>query len=390
MTIEEFQILKNTNLDQYINDNTIELAFKGVSPIVCREIKYLQKARKKMPVYYDARAIIPSLSFEQSSSGFTSSVKNYHGRLCVDMTCGLGVDSLHLSHHFDKVISIERDEVLCEVARYNFKKIGVSNIEVVNAASLDYLSKYEGADIDLIYVDPARRSEDKKVYLFEDCSPNIFDLLKIAPKLTGRVVIKSSPLFDVKEAERLFAAYGEVIAETISVDNECKELVIDIKFSEHKLFTLKNTVIDKYGVVKYYTFDPSELRSTLVSIKEEIGSEYNYLHVADISFYKSRTLESYLCKYLKDSSLCISGVNGVVFSESELRDIAGKSYKIKHILSLKPKQIKSYLKANKIKSLSILKRGGKHNTTELRKMLGLKDGSDATIIEVNDFIVFLE
>ena len=61
--------------------------------LVATQVKYLQRARRKLPSYYEARAILPPLAFEQSSSEAAATRKSWRGDVCIDLTCGLGVDS---------------------------------------------------------------------------------------------------------------------------------------------------------------------------------------------------------------------------------------------------------------------------------------------------------
>lgn len=53
---------------------------------VATQVKYLQRARRKLPSYYAARAILPSLAFEQSSSEECAAHKQYGGKLAIDLT----------------------------------------------------------------------------------------------------------------------------------------------------------------------------------------------------------------------------------------------------------------------------------------------------------------
>ncbi|UKI39447.1 MAG: hypothetical protein L6V35_00490 [Alistipes putredinis] len=106
--------------------------------LIASQVKYLQRARTKLPVLYDARCVIPSLAFEQASSQTCAGFLDCGGKLCIDLTCGLGIDAMYLARRFEKVISLERDEVLAAVARENFARLGITNIEVVNTSAEDF------------------------------------------------------------------------------------------------------------------------------------------------------------------------------------------------------------------------------------------------------------
>ena len=222
----------------HLNDDPtkVALSLRENGPLVATQIKYLQRARIKLPAYYAAQCILPPLSFEQASSEESASLKHYTGHTCLDLTCGLGVDAFHFSKCFDQVVTVEQSAELCEIARINFERLQARNIRIITTTAeqdvADLNSRAESiGPIDLIYIDPARRdSQGKKVWLLEDCSPNVTKLLPSFLQLSPLVVIKASPLFDIDEAFRLFGEKCSV--EIISVRGECKEVLIEIRNSQ--------------------------------------------------------------------------------------------------------------------------------------------------------------
>lgn len=222
----------------HLNDDPtkVALSLRENGPLVATQIKYLQRARIKLPAYYAAQCILPPLSFEQASSEESASLKHYTGHTCLDLTCGLGVDAFHFSKCFDQVVTVEQSAELCEIARINFERLQARNIRIITNTAEQYVADLNsGAEsigpIDLIYIDPARRdSQGKKVWLLEDCSPNVTKLLPSLLQLSPLVVIKASPLFDIDEAFRLFGEKCSV--EIISVRSECKEVLIEIRNSQ--------------------------------------------------------------------------------------------------------------------------------------------------------------
>ena len=189
ITSNDIATLLDPQLRDYIaghlsdDPGRVALSLREHGALIATQIKYLQRARVKLPSYYAALCILPPLSFEQSSSEETASVKRYSGDTCLDLTCGLGVDAFYLSKRFRQVIAVERNAELSEIARINFRLLGVQNIRVVNSPAEAFLEQLRGqtqttpdrnsGTIDLIYIDPARRDDQgKKVWLLEDCSPD--------------------------------------------------------------------------------------------------------------------------------------------------------------------------------------------------------------------------
>ena len=215
-------------IDQNIERDAAVVALDKRVPhasLVATQVKYLQRARRKLPSLYAARCIIPSLAFEQSSSEECAAAKRLSGGTLLDLTCGLGMDSIAFAKRFERVVALERDEILAEVVRENLRRMGVANVEVVTTSAEEYIATCNER-FDWVYADPDRRTaEGKRVVRLEDCSPNMVALYAQLKRITERVAIKNSPLFDVDEAFRLFGACG---VEVISLGGECKEVNIYI------------------------------------------------------------------------------------------------------------------------------------------------------------------
>ncbi|MEO0472724.1 MAG: RsmD family RNA methyltransferase, partial [Bacteroidota bacterium] len=86
----------------------------------------------------------------------------------LDLTCGLGVDSLYLSQNFESVTSIEANPVLADIATHNFGLLNRSNIQVIHDTAETFLQNRIGPIFDLIYIDPSRRNAaGKRVHSLE-------------------------------------------------------------------------------------------------------------------------------------------------------------------------------------------------------------------------------
>ena len=143
------------------------------------------------------------------------------GTLC-DLTCGLGIDSLAFSGFARQVISYERSTELALAAARNFKRLGVSNIEVRNE---EVGPAVELPECDVIFADPARRDGvGRKVFRLEDCSPDIRPLLPSLLAKAGTVLLKLSPMADIS---LIAGELGECLEQVhiISLRSEVKELL---------------------------------------------------------------------------------------------------------------------------------------------------------------------
>ena len=310
-------------IEENINRNPIDIALaKGVSNagVIATQVKRLQRARKKLPSYYACRAILPPRAYEQSSSEECALRKPLSGESVLDLTCGLGVDTLALSRHFKSVVTIERDEIVASVARENFKRLGVDNIEVICTSAEEYLAKCD-RHFDWCFVDPDRRGESgEKMVRLEDCSPNIVALMPQIREKAERVCVKCSPLFDVEEAFRLF---GECRVECVSLAGEAKEVNIYIDGSAARLAAVAVGV----GEVEY----PYEERKAAFSPMPESLDEYRYVVLPDVALQHTRLVAQALrgeCDVWSNGGVALSrempkGVLGRIFAVECICELDG-------------------------------------------------------------------
>lgn len=332
LTLNDLDILRTEEVRRAIDENIerdpakVALS-KGVphAALVATQVKYLQRARRKLPALYEARCIIPPRAFEQCSSQESARRKPLSGGSVLDMTCGLGIDTMALAEHFERVVSIERDEVLAEVVRYNMSLLGIQNVEVVTASSEEYVASTT-EHFDWVFVDPDRRSaEGKKMVCMEDCSPNVMELMPRLREISERVAIKLSPMFDCAEAFRLCSP-AEV--EVVSIGGECKEVNI---YTNAARDMLRIAVIGDGE----WSFD-SEAMAAEPSAEAFAPEEYRYLLVPDVALQKARVAIAALKPYAS-----IWSNNGYAFArELPAEALPARIYAIESIEPYRPKELK--------------------------------------------------
>ena len=202
-------------------------------------IESRRKLKNKVQEWHDHPGLVfpVRLSAEQCSSSATAeykaqlaaSIAGQQMRLA-DLTGGLGVDSWFFSKYASKVLYNEMQEQLCKGARYNFNELGVKNIDVSNleiqADSPNLAKLLDEFKPDIVFMDPARRGEGgKKVFLIEDCTPDVLTLRKDLFIHTRHILIKLSPMADITMVcSRLGSTCREV--HVVAYGGECKELLI--------------------------------------------------------------------------------------------------------------------------------------------------------------------
>ena len=221
-------------IQQHRTDDVRRLALQGAKypevdmTFALEQIAGWQKARTKLPSWAARDGIIypPHLSMEQCSSEATAIYKARiagKGRRFVDLTAGFGVDAAFIAVGFQQVVTIEQQEKLCAITSENYRVLGLDQVEVRCGNGVEYLHTMDHAD--LIFIDPARRDEHGgRTYGIADCTPNVLELREELLAKADRVMIKLSPMLDWRKAVEDLKAVCEV--HIISVDNECKELLL--------------------------------------------------------------------------------------------------------------------------------------------------------------------
>lgn len=317
-----------------------------------------------------------------------------------DLTGGLGVDSWAFSEVAEEVLYNEMNPALAAAARHNFKALGVTNIFIKNSeATSDSLKDIFG-DFrpDVIFLDPARRdSAGKKVFLLEDCSP---DVLKILPELFGIsrfVLLKLSPMADITMAvERLDRTYEEYLEKAsgkgwngqwvrevhvVASGGECKELLIllDGEWNEGYSLTCREDG-------KTLTFKPEEITkakagypdSTFAKIIFEPGKSLTKAGVSNAICERFGLVKLARFTHLYTISEPLSD------SESEQRTAPlkdfGKVFYVKEILPLNKSSMKDVGKRYPHSEVSA--KNIPMSSDELRTRLKVKSGDDAHIFGV--------
>lgn len=358
---------------QHRYDDIRQLAFQGrkypeVDMIYALEqIAGHQKAQTKLPTWAALDGIVypAHISMEQCSSEMTAKYKAKiagSGTLFVDLTAGFGVDAAFISRNFNHAITIEQQSYLCEISSANYKLLGYDNIQVVCGDGVEYLHSIKSAD--LIFIDPARRDEHgSRTYGIADCTPNILPLLDELLEKAERVMVKLSPMLDWRKAVEDIRKVSEV--HIVSVDNECKELLLIISknASPLKLFCANNDSVFECIV------DGSTFVSPVCQCKSPV-----FLYEPNASIMKGGCFGAVSARFNipqidKNSHLFIS--------DKEVPDFPGRHFTIDRITSMNKRDLKLALCG--IEKANITVRNFPMSVSELRKRLKLGDGGDTYI-----------
>ena len=253
-----------------------------------------RKLKDKMPQWYgQPRMIFPAkLSAEQCSSTLTGRYKAGLAALIAggkpfriaDLTGGLGVDSWYFSMKASEVLYNEMQTVLCMAAEHNFRILGAGNIQFSNKCIIPECQAEQGkaesgnlataAEIlgafkpDIIFADPARRSESgRKVFLIEECTPDILSLKEELFAVSRHILLKLSPMADISMVcSRLGPGCRQV--HVIGAGGECKELLIWMDREWTGNYTVKVVELGHKGE-SVIEFTPEEEKTVCPAILSE-------------------------------------------------------------------------------------------------------------------------
>ena len=358
---------------QGTKDPEVDLTF------ALEQIAGRQKAKTKLPSWAETEGIIypPHLSMEQCSSEQTARYKASivgDRALVVDLTAGFGVDLAFISQGFKRAVHVERQPQLCAISSENYQLLGLNHIEVVCGDGIDYLHQLGHAD--LIFMDPARRDEHGgRTYGIADCTPNVLELRDELLEKADRVMLKLSPMLDWRKAVEDLGNVSEV--HIVSVDNECKELLLIIEKEEKPL----KVICVNNGSI----FEVKGESQRGISYSE---GERRYLFEPNASVMKAGCFDELQSRFPvvqldKNSHLFVA--------DKDIDDFPGRRFIIERTTYMNKRDLKAALEG--ISKANVTVRNFPISVAELRKRLKLKEGGEvfifATTVEGNSHQLFI-
>ncbi len=384
------------------DDDVRQLAFLGNKmpevdmPFALDQIRGRQMACAKLPRWAAIEGIVypPHISMEQCSSEFTAQYKaELAERLLgldttsgikqeevsfIDLTGGFGVDFSYIAARLDcKAMYVEQQAHLCEVAKENFKRLGLKRVMVENGNGIEvlrHIGKGQPSNgkhpLRLIFIDPARRDDaGNKLISLKDCTPDVTLLVDEMLAKADYTIVKLSPMLDWHRAVSELKGVREV--HVVSTGNECKELLLVL--SEQ----------NASDTLKLYCVNDGQ-----VSVFEDKNYD---LSIATHSLMTGETMQTYL--YEPNASLMKAGCFGAIseqygvkmlaqnshlfISNQAIGNFPGRTFRVVAISTFNKKELKHHLQG--ITKANITTRNFPLSVAELRKRLKLKDGGDTYI-----------
>jgi len=271
-----------------------------------------------------------------------------------DLGCGIGADALALAAIDIAVTGVERDEVTAAIAAYNLAPFENATIEHADARDFD-LAAFDG-----VYLDPARRSDARRLKDPADWSPSLDFAFGIGSRLpTG---VKLGPGID----RDLIPAGVE--AQWVSVDRDVVELGVWFGVAARPGVGRSALVIGEHG--------SAELTAAADSPDVELGELGEYLYEPDGAVIRARLIGD-LARGI--DARMISDQIAYLSTDTAVDTPFAVGFRITETLPLDEKAIKRRLHALGIGTLEIKKRGVDIDPAQFRAKLSLKGNDDATL-----------
>lgn len=365
-------------IDDHINDQPAELMLKASQfpdwpmKAIVEQIAAKKKAKAKLPEWYATQGIIwpAAISMEQCSSEITAKYKAslVSGKSMSDLTGGFGVDIYYLSKSFSEATHVEMNVDLHQLVQHNFDCLK-ANIETVLGSAEDYLK--DMSQVDLVYLDPARRdSSSNKVVFLEDYSPNVIEMLPQLQEKSKEVLIKVSPMLDIKKAISDLGSVAEV--HVVAVKNEVKELLFLLREEQRETSVKAVNLGEDQPEVFEFSYKKEE------SIDSEFSGILDYLYEPNAAILKAGAFKSIVAEFgLKK----LEANSHLYTSQMLIGDFPGRSFKVLDELSFNKKKLKKQLQSVQA---NITVRNFPMSVKEIRNKTGLKEGGDQYIFATTD------
>lgn len=364
--------LLNIKVQDYINANLntdLHALLLKKSPFpevsmheIVQQIKGKQVALKKFPFLLKEGIVFPpQLNLEQSSSEKTAQYKSrlLQGEKFIDLTAGFGIDAYYLSENFNEITLVEQNPDLLEIVRNNWNILG-KKATFINEKLENFLEE-NNEIFDVIYMDPARRDNNKnKVFLLEDLSPDILAIQEKLLSSADKVVIKLSPLIDIKYLVSVVPSIFRI--DIIAVKNDVKEIVIFLSNQKDNRIFCNCINLESDDPVFEFIFGDEE------NAVAEYGEPEKYIYIPNNTILKAGIFNLISQK----TGLKKLHPNTHIYtSDSLMQDFPGRIFEME---SIDAKNIKKKSQYNIISKNYPLK------PEEIKKKYSIKDGGENYLI----------
>ncbi|TGD59738.1 THUMP-like domain-containing protein [Flavobacterium humi] len=369
-----FKIL-NTDVQDFINSSlkvnfTKTALLKNPFPDIpwneiLNQIASKSKAQEKLPTWFSQEGIMypGKISIEQTSSEVTAKYKAsvVSGESLIDLTGGFGVDDYYFSKKVKEVVHCELKAELSEIVSHNFDVLDAGNITCIQGDSLKTLQKLN-RQFDWIYIDPSRRSDAKgKVFMLQDCLPNVPENLENYFLFSKNILIKTAPILDITAG--LTELKNVKTVHIVALNNEVKELLWEIQQGYTGGISVKTIHFSKSGEEKFEFTLHSKPENITYSLPKK------YIYEPNSAILKSGAFD------LIPNVFALEKLHqhSHLYTSDQIVDFPGRVFRLAHFFEFTKKNMKEHLQEKKA---NITTRNFPETVENIRKKFKIKDGGD--------------
>lgn len=374
LLLPEVQRFINENLSTDLHQLLLKKSpFPDVSiQEIVQQIKGKKTAQRKFPFLLKDQIVFPpNLNLEQASSQSTAAykAKSVKGQSFLDLTCGFGIDAYFLSQNFENVTLVEQNPELIQIVAHNWKilnrKASFINQNLEEFLESQLQSQLDGKiSFDVAYLDPARRDvNNKKKFLLEDLSPNLFEIWERIGSIAAKIMVKLSPLVDISYLLGALKNITEI--QIIAIRNEVKELILVVDNQEiNNKHHTKITCVNLESNEAEFSFSLNDEKDA----KSEYSGSSDFLYIPNNSILKAGAFniisQQFGLKKLHRNTHFYT-------SEQKIEDFPGR------VLSIEKIQAKDLKKGEKY---NIISKNYPLKPDEIKKKYKLNDGGNQYLI----------
>lgn len=367
-------------IEKYLNTDIVSVLLQKqvfatlTQKELVQQLEAKKKCKTKLPTWFNTPQIYypPKLHIEQSSSEPTAAYKATltRGKTIVDLTGGLGVDSYFFSKEFEAVIHCETNAELSEIAQHNFDVLGVNNICFKSKDGIAFLLENEEV-FDWVYVDPSRRSDTKgKVFLLEDCTPNILEHLPSLFQKTNHILIKTSPLLDLQKGIEAFKTVREI--HVVAVKNEVKEILWILQKEPAEVIPISAVNISNTSSTSFVFNWKDEKQLT-----PQLGKIETFLYEPNAAILKAGGFQSVATQH----NLVKLHQHTHLYTSTKAIPFPGRCFRVEEVLPCSKKALARFKKSK----ANITTRNFPHSVAYIREKYQIRDGGEVFLFFCKDY-----
>ncbi|WP_300567273.1 class I SAM-dependent methyltransferase [Flavobacterium sp.] len=332
---------------------------------ILNQITSKSKAKDKLPTWFNCENIIyPSrISLEQTSSEKTAKYKSelVSGENIIDLTGGFGVDDYYFSKKINQVIHCELNLELSEIVKHNFNALNQNNITCIYGDSSKTLHNLN-QKFDWIYIDPSRRSDAKgKVFMLQDCLPNVPENLTDYFSFSKNILIKTAPILDITAG--LTELQNVKTIHIVAVNNEVKELLWEIEQHYNGHIHVKTINFNKEKEEQFEFILDDGIEHSVYTLPKK------YIYEPNSAILKSGAFELIATHF----NLEKLHQHSHLYTSDKIIDFPGRVFKVDSCFEYNKTEMKQFLENTKA---NITTRNFPETVENIRKKWKIKDGGD--------------